>query len=67
MAEKIRLVLVAKREKLLQRRAFTADETVLLEWLRVQKSYRLYIDQIPDDLKIRMAKQLVLMFGDKLL
>lgn len=67
MAEKIRLVLVAKREKLLQRKGFTADETVLLEWLRVQKSYRLPVDHIPDELKIRMAKQLVLMFGDPLL
>jgi hypothetical protein len=64
MSEKIRLVLVAKRDKLMSMKGFTADEAVLLEWLKMQKSYRLHVNHIEDELKTRMAKTLVEMFGE---
>ena len=69
MAEKIRLVLVAKREKLLARefQAGSEDERILMNWVKMQNSYNLPIDGIPDEFKIKVAETLAKMYGDPVL
>ena len=69
MAEKIRLVLVAKRKHILSRQYLEEndDEATLIEWVQLQDSYRMPVDGISDDFKIKVAKTLINMYGDKIL
>ena len=68
-AEKIRLVLVAKRKNLLNRQYLDEndDEATLIEWVQLQDSYRMPVDGISDEFKIKLAKTLINMYGDKTL
>lgn len=91
MAEKIRKVLVAKRELIIKNQkgaqtigmssdtesaleepsttgeASDPDWQMLREWVNQQNSYRLPVDSLSDDFKIKMAKTLIRRFGDKIL
>ena len=69
MAEKIRLVLVAKRKHLLSRQYLEAndEEKTLVEWVQLQESYRMPVEGISDDFKLKVAKTLINMYGDKIL
>lgn len=69
VTEKIRLVLVAKRRNILSRQYLEASEAekTLVEWVQLQKSYRMPLDGINDEFKLKIAKTLIDMFGDKIL
>ena len=69
LAEKIRLVLIAKRKNLLSRRYLetSEDESTLVEWVQLQDSYGMPLDGISDEFKIKIAKTLINLYGDKIL
>jgi len=69
MAEKMRQVLSAKRESIVSRKIFEGNdgEKSLIEWVKMQNSYRLPVDGIPDAHKIKNARTLVEMYGDPVL
>lgn len=69
MAEKIRQVLAFKRDDIV-RADFDSSQSemqTLKEWVKVQKSLRMPVDGISDEFKLKVAKSLIRMFGDKIL
>ena len=42
------------------------DEAILREWIRKQTSHRLDLDGVSDEDKIKFAKSLIDLYGDKL-
>ena len=70
MAEKIRRILVAKREDL-SKKSFDSqdsqDDLAVKEWVQRQSSFRLSIDAVDNEFKLKIAKTLVKKFGDKIL
>lgn len=69
MSEKIRLLLVAKRKDLLSRKYLETDEDecTLVEWISMQESFRLPIDSIGDEFKIKVARTIIQLYGCKIL
>ena len=69
LVEKIRLVLVAKRKNLVSRRYLetSEDESTLVEWVQLQDSYGMPLDGISDEFKLKIAKTLINLYGDKIL
>ena len=43
------------------------DEATLVEWVQLQDSFRMPLDGISDEFKLKIAKTLINMYGDKIL
>lgn len=69
MAEKLRQVILAKRELLIARQYEQGleDERNLIEWVTEQDSFRLSLENCQDDFKIKTARTLARMYGDPIL
>ena len=69
MTEKIRQLLVAKKDHLLTKTdlAGDPDARALVEWVEMQTAFRLPLDGVANDFKARMARTLVNLFGDPIL
>ena len=60
---------MAKRKHLLSRQYLeTSDEeATLVEWVQLQDSFRMPLDGISDEFKLKIAKTLINLYGDKIL
>ena len=67
--EKVRQILFSKREEICLKPSDSCsdEENFLIHWVKQHHDYRLPFTTEEDEIKLKMAKTLVAMYGDKVL